>query len=432
MERSKWSALRPVLWGFISLVVLVGGLGTWSVTTILSGAVIVSGQVEVALSRQIVQHPNGGVVEKIFVEEGDIVVAGDVLFRLEGSELKSELSIVENQLLELDARHARLSALSNELSAVVFPNALTVLAEKRPDIGEIVAGQTSLFLKQSATLAQAKLQRGKQIDQLKIQIAGLEEQASAIGIQIELLRFDLRTQKELLKKGLTQSARVLTLERELAEFRGRMGEVTSNRAQAAAQVTEVEIEITSLSMLQREKAEAELREIAARQLELMERRTSLKTRVAKLEIRAPASGIVLGLTVTTPRSVIRPAEPMMYIVPQDRPLMVEARLPVSHVDEVHPGQEVHLIFSALPSRTTPDIFGRVTLVSADALADDRSGAKYYRIGISIDAPDLQRRVGVEIMPGMPVEAYIRTADRTPLSYLVKPFADYFRMAFKES
>ncbi len=432
MERSKWSALRPVLWGFISLVVLVGGLGTWSVTTILSGAVIVSGQVEVALSRQIVQHPNGGVVEKIFVEEGDIVVAGDVLFRLEGSELKSELSIVENQLLELDARHARLSALSNELSAVVFPNALTVLAEKRPDIGEIVAGQTSLFLKQSATLAQAKLQRGKQIDQLKIQMAGLEEQASEIGIQIELLRFDLRTQKELLKKGLTQSARVLTLERELAEFRGRMGEVTSNRAQAAAQVTEVEIEITSLSMLQREKAEAELREIAARQLELMERRTSLKTRVAKLEIRAPASGIVLGLTVTTPRSVIRPAEPMMYIVPQDRPLMVEARLPVSHVDEVHPGQEVHLIFSALPSRTTPDIFGRVTLVSADALADDRSGAKYYRIGISIDAPDLQRRVGVEIMPGMPVEAYIRTADRTPLSYLVKPFADYFRMAFKES
>jgi HlyD family secretion protein len=130
--------------------------------------------------------------------------------------------------------------------------------------------------------------------------------------------------------------------------------------------------------------------------------------------------------------VVRPADTLLYVVPQDRPLLVAARVPVTHIDEVHPGQDVHLVFSALPSRTTPDLHGQVTLVSADTLADERSGASYYRIEIAIDAADVQKRVGAEIVPGMPVEAFIRTADRTPLSYLLKPFTDYFRMAFRES
>jgi HlyD family secretion protein len=208
--------------------------------------------------------------------------------------------------------------------------------------------------------------------------------------------------------------------------------LTSSHAQAATRITEIEIEITSLTAQQREKAEVELREIAARRLELQERKTALAKRIARLEVRAPAEGIVLGLRVTTPESVVRPADPLMYIVPQDRPLLVAARVPVTHIDEVHLGQQVHLVFSALPSRTTPDHYGRVTLVSADTLTDERDGSTYYRIEIAISAKDLDKRGSARIVPGMPVEAFIRTADRTPLSYLLKPFTDYFRTAFRET
>ncbi|MDK2773820.1 MAG: HlyD family type I secretion periplasmic adaptor subunit [Tabrizicola sp.] len=429
---AKWSAARPLVWGFLTLVVLIGGLGTWSVLTTLAGAVIAPGQIEVSQNRQVVQHPDGGVVQDILVTEGSVVKSGEVLLRLDGSALRSELAIVENQLIELGARRARLEAQSREAGTLAFPQDLKAAAASRPDAAEILEGQASLFTKQAETLAQSRDQRLKQIEQIESQMEGLSAQAAAIEAQIDLLGAEVLVLQDLLEKGLTQSARVSALERELAQLKGQLGEMTSTRAQASTRISEIEIEITALTSQQREKAETELRDVAARQLELLERKTALAERIARLDVRAPASGIVLGLKVTTPQSVIRPADALMYVVPRDRPLLVAARVPVTQIDEVHPGQEVRLVFSALPSRTTPDLYGRVTLVSADTLADERNGATYYRIEIAIDAKDVQQRVGAEIVPGMPVEAFIRTVDRTPLSYLMKPFTDYFRMAFRET
>ena len=428
----EWSAARPVKLGFLSLAVLIGGLGAWSVLTTIAGAVIAPGQIEVSQNRQVVQHPDGGVVEDILVAEGSRVTAGEVLLRLDGSALRSELAIVENQLAELGARRARLEAQSREAAALEFPEELKSAAASRTDFAEILDGQASLFAKQAETLVQSREQRQKQIEQIERQMDGLSAQAAAVEAQIKLLAEEVATQQDLLEKGLTQSARVSALERQLAQLKGQLGEINSANAQAATRITEIEIEITALTSQQREKAETELRDVAARQLELLERKTALVQRIDRLEVRAPASGVVLGLKVTTPQSVVRPADTLLYVVPQDRPLLVAARVPVTHIDEVHPGQDVHLVFSALPSRTTPDLHGQVTLVSADTLADERSGASYYRIEIAIDAADVQKRVGAEIVPGMPVEAFIRTADRTPLSYLLKPFTDYFRMAFRES
>jgi HlyD family secretion protein len=430
--RSSWSAARPLFWGFFTLAVLFGGLGSWAALTTLAGAVIAPGQVEVSQSRQVVQHPDGGVVQEILVKEGSVVKSGDVLLRLDGSALRSELAIVENQLFEFTARRARLEAQSREDDTLHFPADLQQVATTHPDVVEILAGQSSLFAKQAEALAQARAQRLKQIDQITNQMDGMAAQNKAIQAQIDLLQAEVLVQQDLLKKGLTQSTRVSALERELAQMQGQLGEMMSSRAQAATRITEIEIEIAALTTQQREKAETELRDVAARQLELAERKTALGERIDRLEVLAPASGIVLGLKVTTPQSVIRPADVLMYVIPQNRPLLVAARVPVTHIDEVHPGQEVHLVFSALPSRTTPDLYGRVTQISADTLADERSGAAFYRIEIAIDAKDLQVRAGAEIVPGMPVEAFIRTVDRTPLSYLMKPFTDYFRMAFRET
>lgn len=400
--------------------------------TTLAGAIIAPGQIEVSQKRQVVQHPDGGVIEAIMVREGAEVLAGDVLMRLDGSALKSELAIVENQLLELAARRARLAAQSVADTVIRFPDTLLLAAASRPEVAEMLAGQQSLFANQAKMMAQAQAQRQTRIRQIESQIDGFRAQQDAIRKQTDLLVKELETQRGLLAKGLTQSARVSALERELAQLNGRLGELTSARAEAAGRITEIEIEITGLLTRQEDDAQAELRDVVANQIELEEHERALIERIARLEVKSPASGLVLGLQVTTPQAVIRPADALLSIVPQDRPLLVAARVPVTHVDEVHSGQDVRLVFSSLPSRTTPEIVGQVTLVSADALTDDRSGMSYFRTEVAIDAAALRQLGDADIVPGMPVDVFIRTTDRTPLSYLLKPFTDYFRSAFRET
>ncbi len=320
---ADWSAGRPLFWGFLTVALLVGGLGGWSVFTTLAGAIVAPGQIEVSQNRQV---------------EGDRVAAGDILLRLDGSALRSELAIVENQLLELGARRARLAAQSGEATGVVFPASLLAAAEGRADVAEIVAGQDSLFRKQAEALAQARDQRQTQIRQIDSQITGLIAQEEAIATQMRLLAEELVIQRDLLARGLSQAPRVSALERELAQLKGQAGGLTSARAEAAGRITEIEIEITALVTQSRETAEAELRDVVARELELQERQGALQDRIARLDVRAPASGLVLGLTVTTPQSVIRTADALMFVVPQDRPLLVAARVPVTHVDEVDLGR----------------------------------------------------------------------------------------------
>lgn len=426
-----WSAARPLLWGFMTLALLVGGVGGWSVFTTLSGAIVSQGQIEVSQSNQLVQHPTGGVVTDILVQEGMQVVVGDVLMRLDGSELESELAIVDDQLLELGARRARLDAQSGTAELLVFPPDLVKSAQTATGV-EILAGQQALFANQAEMLVQTIDQRKTRIDQIKLQIEGLAAQQDSIRIQIGLVEAELATLRDLLNKGLTQSGRVSALDRDLAQLMGRLGELTSARAEAAGRITEIEIEIAAIVTQQQEKAVADLRDVSASLSELEERKRALLKRMSQLEIRSPASGVIMGLRIKTPNAVIRSADTLMYIVPQDRPLLVAARVPVTHVDEVHYGQEVRLAFNALPSRLLPELFGHVTLVSADAFMEERTGMSYFRVEVAIDPSAVVALSDVQLIPGMPVDVYIRTGDQTPLSYLIKPFLDYFRTAFRET
>ena len=275
-------------------------------------------------------------------------------------------------------------------------------------------------------------QRDKQIGQIRNQIEGIDAQSTALVSQLGLLAEERESQEELLAKGLAQAARVLALQREEARLQGQVGELKATRAQAEGRITEIEIEKLGLASQRREDASTELRDVANRELELVERRRALIERISRLDIRAPVSGIVLGLQVTTPRSVIRAADPVLYLIPQDRPLVIAARIPTNHIDEIRIGQEVRLHFSAFSSRTTPELMGRVTVVSADALKDERTQVSYYRAEISLEAGEAEKLNGELLVPGMPVEAFIRTYDRTPLAYLIKPFTDYFNRAFRET
>jgi HlyD family secretion protein len=246
-----------------------------------------------------------------------------------------------------------------------------------------------------------------------------------------LIKKEIAAKQTLMEQGLTQMTRLLTPQRELARLQGTAGQVEASLAENRGKIAELEIELVRLTSKVREEAIAELRELEFREIELREKRRSLKDQIARLDLRAPSSGIVYGSTVDTLRGVIRPAEPVMYVVPKDAPLIVKVRVETIHIDQVHPGQEAVLRFSAFDQRTTPEVKGHVVSVSADAYLDEKMGFQYYEAEIALDEGEQERLDHVTLLPGMPVEAFIRTADRSALSYLVKPLSDYFTRAFRE-
>lgn len=433
MAGTKFSARRPLVLGFLALAVLVGGFGTWSVMANISGAVVAQGLVEVDQNRQVVQHPDGGVVAAIEVDEGDVVASGDVLVRLDSTRLMSERNIVRSQLDELLARRARLEAERDGAAAVQFPEDLSARSSTDPDLATRLAGQERLFASRAETLATEASQLERRAAQIRNQIDGIDAQQEALDRQIELLREELRNQQTLLDKGLTQAARVLELQRTEAGLQGRRGELIAQRAENEGRITEIEIEVLKLTTGRREEAITDLRDIQTSALELAEQLRALDEQLARLDIRAPLGGVVLGLTVFAERAVVKPAEPVLFLVPQDRPLVISARIEPIHVDQVFVGQEVLLTFPAFDSRTTPQLIGRVMTLSADAFTDEGSGASYYRAEVHLAEGQIARLPeGAVLIPGMPVDTFLRTNDRSPLAYLVKPLMDYFNKAFREN
>ncbi|WP_435311746.1 HlyD family type I secretion periplasmic adaptor subunit [Primorskyibacter sedentarius] len=435
MENSskEFPVRGPMLLGLFALALLVGGFGYWAATTEISGAIIAPGQIEVDQNRQVVQHPDGGVVQEILVDEGDTVEAGDVLIRLDPTLRRSELSIIEGQLFELMARRARLDAERDESNELHYPEELLTRAAEDPEINDLVQGQQRLFEARLDSVEREVEQLSKRRDQIVDQIIGIDAQQEALTEQLALIDQELDDQQSLLDRGLAQASRVLSLQRERARLSGTVGELTAQKAQAAGRMTEIDIEILKLSTQRREEAITTLRDLGYRERELAEQRRALIEQLDRMEIRAPVSGVVYGLQVFTPRSVIRAADPVLYLVPQDRPLVIAAQVETIHIDKLFVDQTVSLRFSALDQRETPELFGNVTQISADAFTDENSRASYYRAEITLSEGEIDRLPeGTILIPGMPVEAFIRTDDRTPLAYLIKPFSDYFAKAFRES
>ncbi len=431
MTKRDWSARGPLVLGATSLALLLGGFGAWSVMTEISGAVVASGQIEVEQHRQVVQHPEGGVVESILVSEGTRVEAGAPLIRLDGSLIRSELSIVESQFFEILARRGRLEAERDERDSITFPDVLIEVAHL-PEVETLMQGQARLFEARGESLDQQIDQLEKRSGQIDNQIEGIEAQLAALRTQLSLIEQELVSQQSLLDRGLTQSARVLSLQREQAGLNGSIGELTASRAEAAARVTEIGIEVLRLHSQRREDALTQLRDLGYRELELAERRRSLRERLELLDLRAPVSGVVWGLQVTTPRAVLRAADPVLYVIPQDRPLIIATRVSTVEIDQVFVGQEARLVFPAFSARTTPEVTGQIAMVSPDAFTDERTQTNYYRAEITISPEEAAKLGNLTLLPGMPVEAFIQTDSRTPLAYLVQPLKEYFDKAFRES
>ena len=420
-------ARTPVLIGIVALFVLIGGFGYWSVEARIAGAVIAPGTVQVEGRRQVVEHPDGGVVIEINARNGDQVEAGAVLFQLDPTRLLTELSIVEGQLLELVVRKARLLAERDELEEI--PEVASDAGLPHPS-AEIIDGERRLFEARASGLAEERDQIDEQIRQIENRILGIGAQADALDQQIAFATQDLSSQRALLERQLIQTSIVLGLERDLSQLKGQRARLDAEVAELRGQIAAARIQKVRLVTARREEAIAALRDLEFREVELVERRLDLKDRIDRLTIRAPVGGVVFGSVIDAPQSVLRAADPVLYIVPQDQPVVIEARLNPIDIDQVFTGQAAVLRLTALDQRLTPEIDGVVRVVSADAVLDQATGLTYYSAEIVPSQAGLELVGPNVIVPGMPVEAFIQTDERRPIDYLTKPLTDYIARAMR--
>lgn len=478
MSKDVYSAARWLRIGFVSVLLLCAGLFGWGVHATLSGAVISGGKVETTGGDRIIEHPDGGAVLEILVQDGDRVRAGQLLVRLDGELLRSERSVLEAELLDLVARRNRLEAEFRNADSIRWDGELLDAVKRVPQWSGILEGHQRLFDARSATRDGYILQLEERIRQSRRQIEGLDAQRNSLERQSELIGQELEAKRKLLERKLIQLPEVLLLERHAASLQGNTGEVVAQVASLRGRIAELEAQILQISMNRIEEVESEARKSQAQENTVRERLSGLDLRIRRLDLRAPESGVVHNLSVSVTGEVLAPGEMVAKIVPDDAGFIVRARLETVHVDQVWEGQDVVLRFSAFSSSTTPEFSGTVRQVSADVLTDGGNQGGWYELEIGIIGPVQQdnssrlaqwthrleqatwRRIGrwrdkyewldrvlsdwaeqagdgfqpdeLALTPGMPVEVYLLTGERTPLSYLVKPIADYFQRSFREN
>ncbi len=429
-QPAKDSIRRYIIAGVVVTSLLTCGVGGWAATTEISGALIAPGTIVVESNVKKVQHPTGGVVGQLLVHDGDHVKAGDILVRLDDTVTRANLAIVTKGLTELEARKARLEAERDGLKEVHFPDDLLTRMSDL-EVAEAVGGERKLFDLRRKARAGQKAQLRERIDQLGQEISGLESQQSAKENEIALIQRELQGVRDLYAKNLIPLTRMTSLEREAARLSGERGQIFASMAQAKGKIAELQLQIIQIDQDLASDVAKEMREINSKIGEYVERKVTGLDQLKRTEIRAPQDGTVFQSIIHTVGGVIPPGETIMVIVPDADKLLVEARINPQDIDKVQLGQKAALRFTALDSRTTPEIFGKVSRVSADTTVDQRTGASYYTIRVTMPAKEVATLGDVHLVPGMPVDAFVQTGDRTVIAYLMKPLSDQIARAFRE-
>lgn len=423
-------SLKPLfLAGFFIIGIVFGGLVAWSVFAPFEGAVLASGTIAVEGNRKAVQHLEGGIVAEINVREGDYVEAGEVILRLDGTATRAQLAALEARLSELAAREARLIAEQEGSRELRIRPELADLAE-RPAVQASLTGQASLRLARSESRAsQARILR-QRIAQLEARINGSMNEIDAKRSELILVEREAESLQGLRRDGLVTETRMLELERAQFRLRGELEALNSQIATTRVQVGETELELQRLEAGFLEEVVTELRDVKAEIAELSEQRIAAIDRLKRLDIVAPTDGYAIGVRAHTVGGVITPSDPVLFVVPRDDRLVAKIRINPADIDKVSVGQDARLIFSAFAQKESPEVDGAIVTVSADAITDEASGLQYYEAIVEWprEAPGAQR---FELMPGMPVDAMVKTESRNVLSYLIKPFQDAMSKTFRE-
>jgi HlyD family secretion protein len=416
--------------GLRVLVLGVGLVGGWCVLVPLSGAVTVPGTLVVESSVKKIQYPAGGVIAEIRVHDGMRVQEGDLLVRIDETQLRANLQVVSDQLDETRVRIARLSAERDGADAPIISADSGTQAGGR-DLKSLIASETSLFkARLGARENQKKLLLGS-IAQLEEEIDGIDAQIKSKSEQIDLISSELKGVQALFDKQLVPLTRLTALQRQAAQLEGERSQLKSAIAETRSKISQAQLEIVKIDQDLRSDVMKDLREAQDRETELAQKIVAARDQLNRVEIRAPSAGVVHQLTVHTIGGVIGAGEVIMEIVPDSDDLQIEARLPPVEIDQVHAGQDVLVRFSAFNQRTTPQIAGRVSYVSADLTQDQQSKSSYYTIRVNLSAGELHRLGDLRLVSGMPAELFLQTGSRTMMSYLLKPITDQLKRTFRE-
>ncbi len=422
---ASFSIRRHVIFAVSVILFLVLGVGGWAATANLTGAVIASGTFVVERNVKKVQHSYGGIVAKINVKNGDVVEAGDVLIRLDDTQISAEIGIIRSQLTELRARSARLEAERENRASLIMPAGFEATSAHA---AAVAAGEIRLFEQNLRTRENQKQQLRLRIEQLEEEITGLSLQRKSKSGEIEIIQRELEQVRMLHEKQLTPVSRVYAMERDEMRLTGERGNLVAQIARAKGQISEIQVQILAVDETARTQAQRELRSAESR---LAEREIATTDKLNRIDLRAPQSGVVHELAVHTVGGVITAAEQVMLIVPGDDDLTIQARIAPADVDQVVVGRPAKLRLSAFNQQTTPELSGRVTQVAADITIDAKTGQNYYVVRLEMDDKDRKTVDSLKLVPGMPVEVFMSTGGRTALSYLAKPITDQMSRAFRE-
>jgi len=408
------------------IVVILGfcGFVLWASTAPLDKGVPLSGTVSKESNRQSVQYQAGGTVQEILVKNGDVVKQGQVLVRMNPIVARSAFEMSEAQYLTARATEARLMAEMANRSSIAFPDELKQRAGE-PRVAEILRLQEQLLMSRQSALQSEVASVNESIAGLKMQIQGLQESRDSKKEQMNFLKEQLEGMRDLAKDGFVARNRLLELERTYAQLGGQISEDIGNLGRAQRQVMELGLRRTQRTADYQKEVRTQLAETQKEAEALAARLAAQKFELQSVDVKAPADGIVVGSTVFTNGGVVPPGHKMMDIVPTGDPLVVEGQLPVNLVDKVHPGLPVELMFSAFNTNRTPHIQGEVVQVAADRSIDEHTGAPYYVVRVKV-TPEGAKQVAahkMNIIPGMPVELFVKTGERTMMNYLLRPVFD---------
>ena len=424
------------LLGCTAVVLGLGGVGGWASSTEIAGAVIATGSVVVESNVKKVQHPNGGIVGEILVKEGSTVEVDQLLLRLDDTLTRATLGVIQSQLDLYVAREARLLAERDGLANLAFPESSTAAA-KRETAAAASTGERKLFQSRREGLEGQRAQLRERISQITEEIHGLAAQQQSKDSEIGYVGEQLSSVADLFAKSLVSLARLKQLQRDEARLQGERGQLTADIARSRAKVAETQLQVLQLDQDFRTELLKDLRETRAKIAELQERANAASDELRHTEIRAPQAGIIYQLQAHTIGGVIGKGETVMQIAPRSDPLIVEAKVAPQDIDQVEVGASVRIRLGAGNRRTTPDLEGRVTVLSPDLTHEQTAtptglpNQPYYLARVSVSQPDLKAIGDLQLVPGMPVEVYIRTQDRTALDYLLKPLHEQIARTFRE-
>jgi HlyD family type I secretion membrane fusion protein len=425
------SCKGSIAFGWTIIAIVFGGFGTWASLAPLSSAAIAPGTVVVDSSRKSLQHLEGGVIREILVRDGDVVEAGEILLRLDGANVRAAMGSLQPMLATNRAYQARLRAERNGEGEFSFPDELLLEAKADIATAQILGGQKRIFETRRNALIGEKALNANRLAQSRQRLEGLERQRGVKERGLAILREELATQEALLSKGYATRKSVASAERSLQQLESEYTELQSKVEEAKMLVQRYELEETQIDKNFVEQVENELYDAEKEYYQLIERMRAIQDQYARLDIRAPVSGVVVNMKVHTVGGVIAPGNPILDIVPQNDKLMIEAQVRPSDVDGVRAGLAADVRFPAFDGTDTPRLQGTVTLVSADRLTNASNGTPYFLARVEVDEGDLIQLKGLSLVPGMPAEVLINKSERTLLNYLLSPIMHGIWTAFRQ-